>query len=324
MNADSDLINREHMPWHKFGERLHHTFTAEQAMLNAGLDWKVAKKGEIEGKASKLSVLVREDLWDLDGRGMLGLTRAAFTPIQNVDAFTLFDPMVLDGAMVYDSAGVWGLGACVWMILRLPGEIEVAPNDFVGQFLLFGHYPTIGDCRLTYLPVRLATHSLLTEEAYHYTKPLVTDRNVSPRGFEESNEIALEQIQDHFMALCNTFKAMAEIKLNPIQAKEYFDSVFDKFANREKGIHKKIFPPEEIQEGCRVSADLFQNSPGNDLPGDQRTLWAAYCALTEYHDYHKAVPSDWKYLREIWFSPLKACALQVATAITEGRAPIEK
>jgi hypothetical protein len=312
-----ESVNTIEMPWYRFGTRLCDIRTAAQAVQKAGLDWKVIKKVECEGQKPGQCELVREDIWDHNGRGVLGYVRVSSTPLQNVEAFTLFDPLVQNGATRYDCAGAWGQGEWVWMIIRFCEEIEIAPGDSVGQFLLFGHAPATGYYRLAYIPVRLASGSLLIEDAFHNPEPLVSIPNVRPRQFLESEEVVLEQLNSHFKLLTDKFRAMSQMRFSQEHADNYFVSVFEEFA-REQGELKKDLPtPGEIQIGCMASSLLF-NRACNDLEPESGTLWAAYCAFTEYFDYQKAVPANWEYLREIWFSPLKASALRVAIKLAQA------
>jgi phage/plasmid-like protein (TIGR03299 family) len=313
-------INKESMPWHPLGTRLAGTQNAGQAVRTAGLNWTVTKKKIRASGKRELPfggyVLVRNDLWERTEGGILGPIRPNHTPIQNIDAFKLFDPIVETGAVVYDSAGAWGQGEYVWMILRLRGEAAVLPNDLVARFFLFGHTPNTGQHRMAYLPVRLACRNTLSESAFHNPTPLVTTPDVRPRQFKAPAEIVLQEIEGYFENLLRHFRAMAKIQLSKDQLETYLDAVFKAWARTRRKVPAAT---EEIEHGFERCRRLFRDGRGNDLTGARGTLWAAYSGVTEYVDYHKTAQGDWRYLREIWFSSLKACALEVAKDVVHGR-----
>jgi hypothetical protein len=312
MRTDSEVIDAHDMPWYRFGTRFTDVLTADQAVRAARLDWRVATRNKSQGSGAGSDVVVREDLWDQEGNGILGNLRGHYIPFQNVEAFTFLDVLVQTGTMEYDSAGEWGQGERVWVMLRVREEVEIAPRDLLAQFLLILHAPHNGHHRLTYLPVRVASCSILSEEAFYNPEPLITSFDVRPRRFQVPTEIALEEIRNHFKNLVGKFKAMRKLELGSKEAYNYFLSVFETFGH----LHKKSAPTvEETKKACDTCVQLLRDGRANDLPGVRGTLWAAYAAFDEYFDFYKAVPTDWRYLPDIWLSPLKASALSVATKL---------
>lgn len=105
---------------------------------------------------------------------------------------------------------------------------------------------------------------------------------------------------------------MLRIELNSNEVDHYFLSVYEALRHERKKGGPTI---EEMRGDCMACSRLFRDGGGNDLPGVKRTLWAAYAAVAEYFDHYKTVAEDWKYLQHIWFSPLKASALSVASRL---------
>ncbi len=309
MRTDSEPADTQEMLWYRFGTRLTDVLTADQAVRAARLDWRVATApGSVPGSY----FAIREDRWDRKGNGILGKLRGPYIPFQNVEAFTFLDPLVQTGTLEYDSAGEWGQGEQVWIMLRLREEVEIAPCDLIAQFLLVLHAPHNGHHRLTYVPVRLVSRSILSEEAFYSPKPLITPFDVRPRRFQVPTDVALEEVRNHFKNFAAKFKTMLKLELESKQAYNYFLSVFEAFGH----LHKQsALTVEETKKACDGCLQLFRNGHGTELPGVSGTLWAAYAAFDEYFDFYRASPADWKYLPDIWLSPLKASALSVATKL---------
>lgn len=329
MNRDADITtqmtNGKPLPWHKLGTPLNRPATAKDAVVAAALNWTVAKKATNSFQNPPTStaqyLLVREDLWNEGARGVLGPVHADYMPLQNVDAFNFLDPIVQSGAAFYDSAGVLEQGKWVWIILRFLGNSEVAANDFIGQFLLFGNSPTTGDHRLTYLPVRLTSGSTLSESHFHNPAPAITVPAVRPRRFQVSPEAALAEIQRHFRNISDEFRAMLGLNLSQEQLQRYLTQVFDDWLKKQN-LRKQGPRPasdniqrEQYRDAC---VRLFGEGKGNDVPGVTGTLWAAYNAIAEYVDGHKLKEDDPMYLYAIWYDELKISALKIASQMTSA------
>jgi Domain of unknown function (DUF932) len=314
----SRLADAGELPWHKYGTKLQEPSTAEQAVRAANLDWTITKREEQTGKFPRKWTLVREDLWDQKGVGVLGVVSESNIPIQNIEAFSLFDPLARDGKLLYETAGCLTSArgqTWVWMILRMTEDIILEPDEIIGQFILFAHIPTSGYHRLTYLPVRIVTGSVLCEDAFHNPKPIVTIPKVRPRRFKESESVALAQIQDHFGKFEKQFSAMLKIRLSSTGAADFFDSVIRTYVGERQRLDGTTPKSEDLQDALEICQSKFRGETAKNPPSVQGTLWTAYSAVAEYVDHNRHYPDGWSCLREVWFSSLKACALRVAAEI---------
>jgi RHS repeat-associated protein len=313
--SDLKLCEFREMPWHRFGTRLPRVPTAGEALRIAGLDWTIAKKGECAGLLPGRCLLVREDIWKGSSEGVLGSVRTSAFPFQNVEAFSLFDPFVKSGALLYDSLGQFHSRNGefrIWLVLRLSSDIMIAPKEYIARFLLFVHYPTSGYYRLTYLPVRVANQNILVEDVSHNPEPMVTIPKIRPRRFVESDNVVLEQIDLHFADFSDKFLAMFNVKVDTRQADNYFMSVFNTFVTEQRKLKRSVPDEREIQEGRLGCRQIFDNGMQDDRRLQRGTLWAAYNAFIEHCDQHRVNQGAPEFIQEIWFSPLKACALRIA------------
>src|SRR5256885_267063 len=77
--------------WHGLGTVLANPATAEEAIQEAGLGWKVIKKPLYAGLEHRLIAgryaMVRSDDWQSDQMAVLGIVGEGYTPLQNADAF---------------------------------------------------------------------------------------------------------------------------------------------------------------------------------------------------------------------------------------------
>jgi Domain of unknown function (DUF932) len=304
--------------WHEAKTKLNTPRTAADALKQAGLTWAVLKTdivGGLEPPPGRKFV-VREDLWSMhDGAGLLGTTRENDEPMQLREAFGLLDPIVASGAASYDAAGVIGEHTWPWMILRLFGDLDVAPGDSIGRFVLFIHSPALGYYRLSYLPVRLASASTIAREDFHNPDPRVTIPNDRPRRFDVPLNQVLHELGYQFDDRINEFRAMARIQLDEEILQRYLKVVVEFWTKRLNARMHSWMEGEfdEQKEIClRECSRLFEEGMGNDLPFAKGTLWAACNAVTEYVDFFKLNREEPDYMYRVWFDPLKQSAIQVA------------
>jgi hypothetical protein len=304
------------LPWRVGGESVKVSHSASEVLRAVGLDWKVMKTDSFEGKASApgRSFVVREDLWKEGTGGLLGTVRSSYEPMQNAEAFGLFDPIIESGIAAYDSAGAVNYGEWLWMVLRFSGDLDVGPNDPVGKFLLFGHTPANGYYHLAYLPVRLAGGNTVSGGRFHNPPPYVTEPTDRPRRFKVPVEEAVVEMQRQFVRRVDTFRAMTQFTLNDEGLSQYLERVFVEWSERDKSASPN---KDQLDLDKRECIRLFKEGEGNQLSPSAGTLWAACSAVTEYVDFVKVGCDLPRSVRDVWFDELKGAAVQVATQLAE-------
>lgn len=123
-------------PWHGLGKQVDNALTAEEAIIAAGLDWKVNEQpvfvnNEIQ---SQWKALVRSD------NGLvLNIANKTYKPVQNRDAFKFFDEVTTVGAAKYHTAGSLNHGKTIWMLAKLPGDLVITKEDIVEKYVLLAN-----------------------------------------------------------------------------------------------------------------------------------------------------------------------------------------
>ena len=109
--------------WHRLGTVLDKPATAKEAIKAAHLDWMVLKQPLFAGdnehhRVADYYAVVRGDDWDHNKATVLGIVGSGYTPLQNLEAFSFFDPIVGKGAAIYHTAGALGNGERVWILAK--------------------------------------------------------------------------------------------------------------------------------------------------------------------------------------------------------------
>ena len=129
-------------PWHRLGERLEQPATLEEALKHGGLDWEVellplAVADEPESKAPQRCAVVRKDRKPGQAGRVIGVVHPGFGPLQNRAGAEMFDALLGQGQSIYHTGGYLKNGEVVWLLARLPRDIQVRGDDVVETYLLF-------------------------------------------------------------------------------------------------------------------------------------------------------------------------------------------
>lgn len=134
------------VPWHGLGTPVPKGVTAEQMILAAGLDWKVdlqpargAKVINKKGEFSRYEVVRSPRPNTGETEVLLGIVSRRYQPLQNIEAFQFFDPIVGEMQAYFETAGALGEGERIWVMAKLPGAMEIVPGDECLKYLLLSN-----------------------------------------------------------------------------------------------------------------------------------------------------------------------------------------
>ncbi len=313
-------------PWHGLGQQLNRPATSAEAIRAAGLDWEVEKKlliavgGTVMQPTGKYAV-VRKDLWgkkrDLFGNStcpIFGIVGEDYTPLQNWEAFAFFDSIVGEGAAIYHTAGALGQGERVWILAKLPDAIEVAGTDITDKYLLLSNsHDGNSAVQIKFTPIRVVCNNTLTLALRQGPPAVWVSHSKDIHKRLELAKRTLGLIHRGYQEIEEAFQNLARVKMDDRRLHTYLHQVFPEPGNREDR--------DAAQEAARHRAwaeYFFTKGKGNDKPGIQGTLWAAYNGITEYVDHcrkPRSTQSADRRLNSLWFgegSQIKSRAFRVA------------
>ena len=154
----SNTSNGRFVPWHKLGIPLDNAPNSKDALIAAGLDWKVNQQDVFvnENIAEGFKANVR----DRDGM-ILGIVSDRYKVVDNEDAFDFVDNLVDGKDTTYETAGSLRNGKTVWMLAKLPTEKIL--GDDIEQFLCFTNtHDGTGSVKVFFTPVRVVCANTLS------------------------------------------------------------------------------------------------------------------------------------------------------------------
>ena len=305
------------VPWHKLGTPLNQPATAAEAIRAASLDWNVVKRphffehGSVKQPVLNRFGVIRDDLLKQAGPPpVLGIVGAEYKPLQNRDAFQWFDPIVGEGKAIYHTAGALGDGERVWILAKLPEDIQVVGDDIAKKFLLLSNsHDGSSSVQVKFTPIRVVCENTLTMALNQGRGIRVPHtRNLAERLAAARHALGI--IEKRFDDITGDFRRIAAIQLNTDRLNLYVAKVFPTPAN----------PDDEramsrVLQSRKESIRLFTEGLGNSKPLVRGTLWAAYNGIAEYVDHAMNYRNAERRLDTIWFGSgylAKARAFRIA------------
>jgi len=306
----------DEVPWHGLGRRLSAPPTSVEAIRAAQLDWTVVKAPLYIAGGHRLHefpdrfALLRADKLGQEDCHVFGMAGRDYVPLQNVEAFNFFDPLVREGVARYETAGALGHGERIWILARLTEDFEVAGGDLVHRFLLLSNsHDGSSSVHVKLTPVRVVCNNTLSRALRQGPTIRVRhDRDV--RVQLEASKAFLGVLRGEYERLGQLFRQLATTRLPAKQAQAYFEQVFPEGGSDES--------KRQAAERRRWAEHFYRHGRGQNLPEIRETLWAAYNGVTEFMDHcrpRNAGDYSTQRLRSIWFgknAAIKERALKVA------------
>ena len=244
---------------------------------------------------------------------LLGLVSRRYQPLQNVDAFEFFDPIVGEKKACFETAGALGEGERIWVMAKMPASMEVVPGDECLKYLLLSNtHSGDGSVIVKFTSIRVVCQNTLMlamedgQKAYRvrHSKKMQFKLN------ELSEFLALTQ--NVFLKAEETFKRLAKIQMVGARLDSYLEAVFPLSATQKKNGTKPA--------RWDFLHEIFATRTDLQIPGVRGTLWGAYNAITMFEDYKQPLSEEQpeQRLDRAWFgggADIKLKALETATKL---------
>ena len=278
-NRRTSMMYAGEIPWHGLGTRLDEPATAREAIEAAGLNY-LADLRDIE-TADGIPIPQRKAVVRSDTGDVLGVVGTSYVPVQNHQAFGFLDAVVADGSLRYHTAGALGKGERVWMLAKLPDDIQVkGSNDFAEKFLLLSNtHDGSSSLRVHFTGIRVVCANTLAIAARD-------GRGQGVSIIHKGDLTAKVRQAQEILGLARLFYDDIEVQINRLashypsqrQLEEYFKLVYPDAPDGESTRTMNI---------RREFLRLFEEGIGHDMPEIRHTTWTALNAITEFVDHHR-------------------------------------
>lgn len=285
-------------PWHNLGKRFVQAPNLDEAIVAAGLDWKVTTEPVFSQSGENLPALATRR--DLDNR-ILGVVGQKYTPLQNKDAFEFFRPFIDSGDAAIETAGSLRMGQRVFVLAKLKLDpMEIVKGDAVEKYVLLSnsHDGTLA-VRVGFTPIRVVCANTLAFAHKDRASELIRMRHTRNivSNLEDVREI-MNLANQEFEATAEQFRLLSSKDINRADLEKYVKLVF----NSSKKLQQAEGDLDTLNNKRIINAvtPLFESGRGNDMPGVRGTYWAAYNAINEYLQYERGSDASTR-LDQMWF-----------------------
>jgi phage/plasmid-like protein (TIGR03299 family) len=294
-NGQASMFYTGDVPWHQLGRRLDRPATAEEAMNEAKLDYTVIKrpmKAIIHGR-HYADVPMAFATIRTDTNVVLGVVGSRYEPVQNIDCFSFFDPLIEHDEAVYHTAGVLGKGEKIWLLAKLPDYIRIGKKgDPIEKFvLLYNSHDGSSKIRVKLTPIRVVCNNTLTAALSGSDQEVqIKHTAAAVEKLQEAHKV-LELTNQLYRELDYIFNRMAIRKVSSQQLVDYI----------------KTLVPDNEQAESKTRTENTRNhilslhDDTKEAAMHKGTLFGAFNAVTELVDHYSNQNNASKQLKSMWF-----------------------
>jgi len=295
-------------PWHGLGVEVLEVQTSEEAIVKAGLNWKVEKMPVYLENGIKVPgyyATVRET----DGKP-LGVVGERYAVLNNVDAFKFFDELIGSKEAIYETAGSLRGGKIVWIMSKLPGHIGWSEDPIEQWLVLSNAHDGSRKISLMATPVRVvcmntlnaAIHSAAVNFEMVHTAGIM-DKVIDARE-------ALGKVTDYFREMDGAVKLLKDYRMSNQEIKSYVHGLFPLKVKTEESL-PGFEDTLNVELGPRIKKyiekvfELMETGKGTEVPGVKGSAYGAWNAAIEFADHWQPVKGKADVLNRkldsIWF-----------------------
>jgi len=288
--------------WHGLGIEIDDGLKAWPAFQQIGLDWEtelmplVCQYKNETGQKKQFKVPTHAAHIRKDTMGLLGVVGTGYKPISNKALAEFADILVeADKSVIVETAGSLRNGRQVFTLVRLPKDIAVTDEDILHQYVLvrnshdgsaaFQVYPT---------SVRVVCANTLRLSERDLTRGIQFQHTGDVKKKIDHARLALGLITDQTKRFEAQVRVLAAKHLKKDEVRDYFLSVYD--ASFGVVPEKDESDPKDTRRFERQIArrDAILETWTNNMEDDRQTMvgikgtaWAAYNAVSYYHDHQR-------------------------------------
>jgi phage/plasmid-like protein (TIGR03299 family) len=254
-NVENMFYVRE-KPWHGLGTRVEEAPGSKEALVLAGLDWRVDQEA-VYTDYGEIIPGYKANVRSSD-RKVLGVVTDRYKVIQNEDAFEFTDELLGKGVR-YETAGSLQGGRKVWLLARLPREY-VMGGDRISPYLVFSNtHDGSGAVKVAVTPIRVVCNNTLNLALSSAKRSwsMIHTGNIEEKLQEASD--TLFKADEYMTALGKEFDNLRALKLGETQVKEFVETLLPL---------DKAAPPTVVRNIRKLREDLkarYYDAP--DLAG---------------------------------------------------------
>ena len=207
-------------PWHGLGVKVSEAPDSKEALIKAGLDWKVLQES-IYTQGNELITGYKANVRDSD-RSVLGVVTDRYKIVQNSEAFAFTDELLGEGVR-YETAGSLQGGRKVWLLAHLPHEYIIT-GERISPYLLFSNtHDGSGAIKVAVTPIRVVCQNTLNLALQKAKRSWSMIHTGDIKGKMQEAKDTLFPAETYMDELGKEFEALRMKKLTDRQVMDYIE-----------------------------------------------------------------------------------------------------
>ena len=220
--VESMFYTRE-KPWHGLGVMVHEAPTSADALILAGLDWRVIQKS-IETEDGIAISGFRANIRETDNK-VLGVVTDRYKVVQNNEAFAFTDSLLGEG-VTYETAGALQEGRRTWLLAKLPQRYIISGDEITPYLVFMNSHDGLGAIKVAVTPIRVVCQNTLNLALSTAKRTWSMNHTGDIEGKLEEARYTLLYADKYMGELGRAIDRLNHIKLSDRQVYEYIDALF--------------------------------------------------------------------------------------------------
>lgn len=221
-NVETMFYVRE-KPWHGLGVQVMEAPASADALIWAGLDWRVIQRDVCTDEGCWIPGY-KANVRDTDG-SVLGIVSDRYKVVQNEDAFQFTDDLLGEG-VTYETAGALQGGKKVWMLAKMPHRYIIAGDEIAPYLVVMNSHDGSSGIKVAMTPIRVVCQNTLNL-ALNSAKRIWTTKhteNVMLRVHEAEETLGLAK--KYMGELGRGIDTLSRIRLTDKKVAEFMQEFF--------------------------------------------------------------------------------------------------
>lgn len=210
-------------PWHGLGTRVEEAPGSKEALVLAGLDWKVVQKPIVTEDGLPVNGF-KANIRDRDSQ-VLGVVTNRYKVVQNEDAFAFTDKLLGEG-VTYETAGSLQDGRRTWILAKLPQRYIISGDEITPYLVFMNSHDGTGAIKAAMTPVRVVCQNTLNLALSTAKRSWSTNHTGDIKGKLEDARNTLLYADRYMGELGKSIDQLQQIRLSDQKVYEYIDALF--------------------------------------------------------------------------------------------------
>lgn len=210
-------------PWHGLGTRVEEAPGSKEALVLAGLDWKVVQKPIVTEDGLPVNGF-KANIRDRDSQ-VLGVVTNRYKVVQNEDAFAFTDKLLGEG-VTYETAGSLQDGRRTWILAKLPQRYIISGDEITPYLVFMNSHDGTGAIKAAMTPVRVVCQNTLNLALSTAKRSWSTNHTGDIKGKLEDARNTLLYADRYMGELGKAIDQLQQICLSDQKVYEYIDALF--------------------------------------------------------------------------------------------------